>query len=81
LFGILLLLCFVSLLSLTFLSIFSGRFRDDGIPRQYNFVIDEAETMDFDGKGIRDPNSVISMIDYTLTQFSHSEKKTLHAGN
>jgi hypothetical protein len=31
--------------------------------------------MDFDGKGIRDPNSVISMIDYTLTQFSHSEKQ------
>lgn len=56
--------------------------RDDGLPRQYNFVMDEAQTLGQDGKSVHGPDAVISMVDYALTMYSHGEKSvTLHADN
>ena len=57
-------------------------FRDDGIPRQYNYLIDESQTMKADGKGIHGPDAVISMVDHALTNYSHGERTVyLHADN
>jgi len=56
--------------------------RDDGARKQYNYIVDEGETIGEDGKGIHGPNGVISMLDHALTHFSHGEKvATLHCDN
>ncbi|XP_052778849.1 uncharacterized protein LOC128216328 [Mya arenaria] len=57
-------------------------FRYDALPIQYNFLIDEAETMMQDGGGIHGADAVISLVDYALTEFGHGERVTsLHADN
>jgi len=57
-------------------------FRDDAIPHQYNYLVDEGECIGLDGAGIHGPNSVISMLDHALKTFAHGERNiSLHADN
>ncbi|XP_061170719.1 uncharacterized protein LOC133180166 [Saccostrea echinata] len=67
-------------LSLPKIQIFG--FRIDDIPKQLNFLIDEHETIDCDGTNTHGPDSVISMIDWSFSQYGTGDRKiTIHADN
>ena len=56
--------------------------RIDGQSRQYNFLIDENETIGTDGSNAHGPNAVISMLDYVLDLYGHGECNCIiHADN
>ena len=56
--------------------------RLDGIPLQLNYLIDEHQSIGPDGANTHVPNSVISMLDHTLTQYGLGEKICkLHSDN
>ena len=57
-------------------------FRDDGIPQQLNFLLDEQETMGQDGSKTHGPNAVISMVDHGLNRYADAGTAcALHADN
>ena len=57
-------------------------FRNDGIPRQLNYVFDKAHTIGVDGKFSHGPNFVISMVDHGLSTAGQGEETcSLHADN
>ncbi|XP_076116844.1 uncharacterized protein LOC143084316 [Mytilus galloprovincialis] len=56
--------------------------RVDGIPIQYNYLVDENETIGKDGSLIHGPNAVISMLHHSLTNYGYGERECgLHADN
>jgi hypothetical protein len=56
--------------------------RNDGASTQYNFLVDENETIGPDGTQTHGPNAVISMVDWVIER-DHAEGPTisLHADN
>ncbi|XP_060601134.1 uncharacterized protein LOC132754508 isoform X3 [Ruditapes philippinarum] len=56
--------------------------RNDGTSTQYNFLVDENETIGPDGTQTHGPNAVISMVDWVIER-DHAEGPTisLHADN
>ena len=65
-------------LSLRKIQIFG--FREDGKPKQLNFLIDEADSIGKDGSHTHGPDSVISMLDWALNSYT-TESFTMHAYN
>jgi hypothetical protein len=56
--------------------------RLDGIPRQFNYLVDEDETLGKDGKEAHGPDSVISMVDHSLGKYGYGEQDcVVHADN
>lgn len=56
--------------------------RLDGIPVQLNYLIDEHQSIGPDGTHTHGPNTVISLLDHTLTKYSLGEKICkLHSDN
>ena len=54
----------------------------EGAKKQYNFLIDEEETIGLDGTSCKGPDSVISMLDHALRRWGLGEKQVqLHADN
>lgn len=57
-------------------------FRDDGIPEQLNFLIDENESIGLDGSLTHGPDAVISMVDMALSRYSQPGSSFgIHADN
>ena len=56
--------------------------RLDGLPRQFNFLIDEDQTIGSDGKSCHGPDSVLSMVDWTLQNYANQTKAlSIHSDN
>ena len=54
----------------------------DGFPRQLNFLMDKHETIGRDGTLTHGPNTVISMLDWTLDHYGNDEPScAFHADN
>ena len=54
----------------------------DGLPKQFNFVIDESETTGIDDTQTHGPNAVISMLDMMLDTHGRGESTcSIHADN
>ena len=49
----------------------------EGLPVQYNYLVDEAQTIGADGGSAHGPNSVISLLDHCLTHHGFSEKRAV----
>lgn len=57
-------------------------FRVDGQPKQLNFLIDENQTIGYDGSSTHGPDAVISMIDWAMHECGQGETEcTIHADN
>ena len=54
----------------------------EGVYKQFNYVVDEDQTMAENGTGIKGPNGVLSMLHHCLTENGFGEEDcTIHSDN
>ena len=53
----------------------------EGLPVQYNYLIDEVETIGLDGASAHGSNAVISMLDHCLAQHGFREDRAIFSAD